>query len=78
MASWTFSTLYAKYFSLNWTTQNIFTLCTRYFYLHIEVLESHGVCPQQLVGVHGHEGDAEQAAEVVRTGPGGDLDIYIT
>ena len=80
---------YFQHCTLNifhWTTQNIFILCTRYFYLHIEVLESHGVCPQQLVGVHGHEGDSEQTAEVVRTGPGGDLGsgylhlhyIYIT
>ena len=71
---------YFQHCTLNifhWTTQNIFILCTRYFYLHIEVLKSHGVCPQQLVGVHGHEGDAEEAAEVVRTGPGGDLGIYI-
>ena len=41
--------------------------------LDVQVLERNGVGPQQLVGVSGHEGDSEQAAEVVSSGSGGDL-----
>ena len=41
--------------------------------LDVQVLERHGVGPQQLVGVSRDEGDSEQAAEVVSSGPGGDL-----
>ena len=42
--------------------------------LDVEVLEGHRVRPQQLVRIGRDEGDAEQAAEVVSPGPGGDLD----
>ena len=41
--------------------------------LDVQVLERHGVGPQQLVGVSRDEGDSEQAAEVVSSGPRGDL-----
>ena len=41
--------------------------------LDVQVLERHGVGPQQLVGVSRDEGDSEQAAEVVSSWPGGDL-----
>ena len=41
--------------------------------LDVEILEGHRVRPQQLVRVGGDEGDAEQAAKVVRAGSGGDL-----
>ena len=41
--------------------------------LHVEILERHRVGPQQLVRVGRDEGDAEQAAEVVRSWPRGDL-----
>ena len=42
--------------------------------LHVEILERHGVGPQQLVGVSRYEGDSEQAAEVVSTRAGGNLE----
>ena len=42
--------------------------------LDVEVLERHRVRPQQLVGVRGDEGDAEQTAEVVSPGSGGNLE----
>ena len=42
--------------------------------LDIQVLERHGVGPQQLVGVSRYEGDSEQAAEVVSTRAGGNLE----
>ena len=41
--------------------------------LHEEVLERDRVLPEELVGVRGDERHAEQAAEVVSAGPGGDL-----
>ena len=42
--------------------------------LDVEVLERHRVRPQQVVGVRGDEGDAEQTAEVVSPGSGGNLE----
>ena len=42
--------------------------------LDVEVLERHRVRPQQLVGVRGDEGDAEQTAEVVSPRAGGNLE----
>lgn len=42
--------------------------------LHVQILEGHRVRPEQLVRVARDEGDAEQAAKVVRPGPGGDLE----
>jgi len=41
--------------------------------LHVEVLESHGVFAQELQRVGGHEGDAEEAAKVVRARTRSDL-----
>ena len=42
--------------------------------LHVQILEGNRVRPEQLVRVARDEGDAEQAAKVVRPGPGGDLE----
>ena len=44
--------------------------------LDVEILEGHRVRPEQLVGVRGHEGDSEQAAEVVSARSGGDLEDF--
>ena len=41
--------------------------------LDIQILESHGVCPEQLVGVVWHEGHAEQTSQVVGSRPRGNL-----
>lgn len=42
-------------------------------YLQVEVLEGNGVFFQEVVGVLGHEGHAEETAEVASALPGGDL-----
>lgn len=42
-------------------------------YLEVQVLEGHGVLPQQVVGVPGYKGDAVEASEVLCAGPSCDL-----
>ena len=42
-------------------------------YLHVNVLESSRILPQQIISVFGHESDAQHATQIMSAWPGSDL-----